>query len=332
MKNLIILSLLSFCIAACCGGNSIINEPVENENNPEPKEYTVNLGLSGEIIRIDEQPLSRTNTNDLYGVQVYSTPTDGEQRKPYAYGLFDNKEAMTIKLMEGYKYDFVISMIPERENKICLRSWGYSYPFDNTKGGTHLSNSFTYSLDISFIHLNGGYAELSQWENTTFSRPNMDRYHGELNGYIPSENSQVLVEMKRVVFGVKIIAIGLTEGELLTSIENAPQLAIVYPASETTEIISFTNAPGKTDWTHDDYTETAPVSFSWKKSDGNIIPLLTQNITFKRNRQTIITVIVSDNTISNGVDISKENIPMTEGDQITIDTNKGTDTEITPQI
>ncbi|MFK2084022.1 hypothetical protein ACIXFK_03745 [Bacteroides fragilis] len=69
---------------------------------------------------------------------------------------------------------------------------------------------------------------------------------------------------------------------------------------------------------------------SWEKSDGAVVPLVTKDIIFKRNKLTTITVKVKDNSINNGVDVSQENTPMGDGGNITIDTSNGTDTGVTP--
>lgn len=43
-----------------------------------PKEYTVSIGMSGEIESITDSPLTRADAaTDLYGIQVYSTPETG---------------------------------------------------------------------------------------------------------------------------------------------------------------------------------------------------------------------------------------------------------------
>lgn len=115
----ILFSILSvlLCLYSCSGGNGIIEEPtIEKPTNP--KEYIVSLGFSGEITNIEESPLSRAVTNDLYGIQVYSKPSSGGEYKPYAYGLFDDKANMNIKLLEGYKYKFECTMAVNGKNRI----------------------------------------------------------------------------------------------------------------------------------------------------------------------------------------------------------------------
>lgn len=328
MKKLLSILFISLFLFAC-GDNNTLNDPEENEYPSSPKEYIINLGLSGEITNIEDSPLSRTIANDLYGIQVFSIPSNGGQYKPYAYGLFDNKESMVIKLLEGYKYDFVISMAVNGKDKLFLNySGNYEHPFYTESGGISLSNKFNYSLDKSIEYLHRGYAFIKEG---LYQRPNIDRYYGELKGYVPADNKAASIEMKRVAFGLKIIAEGLTEGKLIVTIENSPPLHIAYPELEISEIYSFINSgTDKMAWTKDYYTEAVPMAISWEKGDGATIPLVTQNITFKRNKETTVTVKVSDNTINNEMDISKENIPMEEGDNIIIDTTNETNTDINP--
>ena len=118
----------AICFAACGGDENSIPGVTPDEPNTTPKEFLVSLGFSGEITSIEESPLSRAATNDLYGIQVYSSPTSSDNYKPYAYGLFDSKDGMVIKLLEGYKYKFESSMVVDGKQKISSYDGVYSHP------------------------------------------------------------------------------------------------------------------------------------------------------------------------------------------------------------
>jgi hypothetical protein len=329
----ILFSILSvlLCLYSCSGGNGIIEEPaIEKPTNP--KEYIVSLGFSGEITNIEESPLSRAVTNDLYGIQVYSKPSSGGEYKPYAYGLFDDKANMNIKLLEGYKYKFECTMAVNGKNRIKKINNGYVTPFvlENSSAYPSTMLNFIYSTSIKYSQIQYGNTYLEQ-ENKIFSRPNIDRYYGEYLDYVPTDGGSVSIKMKRVVFGAKFIAEGLIDGQLDITIDDAPTISIISgTAYEVQEIFTFSNGNYNYKWTQDDYYEIIPVSILWKKTDGAIIPLVSQDITFKRNKLTTITVKVKDNSINNGVDVSQENTPMGDGGNITIDTSNGTDTGVTP--
>lgn len=328
----ILFSILSvlLCLYSCSGGNSIIEEPtIEKPTNP--KEYIVNLGFSGEITNIEESPLSRAVTNDLYGIQVYSKPSSGSEYKPYAYGLFDDKANINIKLLEGYNYKFECTMIVDGKNKIHNYNGGYSMPFSLSMGEvTVIQRAFIYSSSSYMNNIAYG-ASVEIGNSGVLYHSKTDRYYGQISDYNPVENGNVSINMKRVSFGLKVITEGLTEGRIKITLKDASDLYITYPNIEVQDIFAFQGTYGPdADWISDTYSETIPLSMSWEKSDGAVVPLVTKDITFKRNKLTTITVKVKDNSINNGVDVSQENTPMGDGGNITIDTSNGTDTGVTP--
>lgn len=83
-------------------------------------------------------------------------------------------------------------------------------------------------------------------------------------------------------------------------------------------------------WTKDDYSETIPVSISWEKVDGAVVPLINKDITFKRNVLTTITIKVKDTSMNNNIDISQESGEMTQGENITIESGSGLDGNVKP--
>ena len=118
---------------AACSNNGEGTEALPDDGAQEPKEYVVSLGMAGEILEIEESPLSKAEgSNDLYGVQVYSKTATTEYT-PYAYGLFDNTADMTIRLLAGYEYKFVATMVVDGKEKISFNSYDNSYgaPFEN---------------------------------------------------------------------------------------------------------------------------------------------------------------------------------------------------------
>ena len=331
MKNLLYLFLIGILFSCGGSGENELN-PEEPDVNGEPKEYIVSLGMTGEI-EISESPLlGRASSNDLYGVQVYSKTT-GTEYTPYAYGLFDDQSKMTIKLLEGYQYKFIATMVVNGKNKIVARYNKFTSPFGLCQmNDSELKNTFEYSNDIYFdgIELSYAYIYISEDKNT-FRYPNIDRFHGNTSGYVPETGGRVTINMKRVVFGVKFIAEDLTEGKLKINIKDAPELHIKYGENtETEDVFTFGNKNGN--WTDDNYSETIPVTVSWEKADGAIVPLVSQDITFKRKTLTTITIKVKDSSVNNGVEISQEPGDLIPGDNITIESGAGVDNPVNPDI
>lgn len=324
MKKALILLMGIGLLLSCSKDTVVVDE------STTPKEYMVSLGFSGEITEISESPLRSTVGNDLYGIQVYAMPNQGSSDyKPYAYGLFDDKASMTIKLLEGYKYKFVSSMVVDGKSRLLFEANGYYSPF-YTNERTPLNNTFTYSSSKEMTVLSHGSAYLIN-PKSIFNRPNLDRYHGQIEGYIPSDNGSVSINMKRVVFGVKVEVEGITDGQVKISLSEAPDLYIDYPATEIQEVFTFRNLnTNPTNWTNDNYSETITLSVNWLKADGAEVPIATQDVVFKRNMLTTIRVKVNDALVDNNLTITTESIEMGDGGTIDLEGDGGTETPVVP--
>ena len=336
MKKIFLLMFAAICFAACGGDENSIPGVTPDEPNTTPKEFLVSLGFSGEITSIEESPLSRAATNDLYGIQVYSSPTSSDNYKPYAYGLFDSKDGMVIKLLEGYKYKFVSSMVVDGKQKLTSSDYGTSYwgPFtvSSISSPTKLENWFVYDSGKGMDRLDSGSTYLIiMGQSDYYDHPNTMRYYGEVTDYVPTANGSVSINMKKVVFGAKFITDGFKEGTLYIKLEKAPTLQIVFPQTEIEDIFTFENGyPRGNRWTADTYTETIPVSISWQKNDGAIVPLVNQEVTFKRNIKTTITVKVNDSSVNQGLNITEEKNELQPGENIVLESSGAGNTPVNP--
>ena len=111
------LLLLSLLAVACVKDNTSSTDAPSEESIY----YDVSLNFGGEIT-VEDAPLTRgTPTNDIYGINVYvDNDGDGSITDHYAYGLFDNKEDMTIPLLSGYKYRFECTLIKEAKKLFIM--------------------------------------------------------------------------------------------------------------------------------------------------------------------------------------------------------------------
>lgn len=322
--SIAMLSMLS--LATSCENSS------EQPTTPtEPEYVTVSLGLDVEL-DCEYEPLTRAEeNNDLYGIQVYSTPAPAAEKAEwtkYAYGLFDNVDNLTIKLIRGYEYKFVATMVKDGKDKMP-GDMGYGAPFNHeSQPGyytyTPLSESFIYGL--LGMDLNRGYTQL---KGIAVYLPNVERYYGELEGYIPGDNdSKAIIELKRTSFGAKYIAKGdyADDATLEILMADAPQLNLnLAESNEISEIYTFKNV--RAAWLDENYTETIAVTLRIAYSDGSTSPLGTHNITFKRNTTTVVNV---DLTVSgeNGVGFEvTDGGEMPEDSEITIKDGEIIDTE-----
>ena len=325
LASIAMLSMLS--LATACENSSTLPE---QPTTPEPEYVTVSLGFSVGL-DCEYEPLTRSEANnDLYGIQVYSTPipaTENAEWTKYAYGLFDSTDNLTIKLIRGYEYKFVARMVKDGKDKVeHYASGAYDGPFcheygPNTSTATLISTSFIYSnLGMDYLHKNG---------NGYFYH-NAESYYGELEGYIPGDNdSKATIELKRVSFGVKYVAKGdyAENGTLEILMQSAPQLNLnLAESNEISEIYTFRNL--RDAWLDENYTETASVTLRIAYSDGTSAPLGTHDITFKRNTTTVVNVDLSVGGDSGVGFVITEEGEMPEDTEITIKDGEIVDTEI----
>lgn len=332
-------TLTSLIFYSCSDGSTSSNQ----EPKTTSKEYTVHLGFGGEITNISTSPLTKAATvdTDLYGIQVYSCPA-ADSISPtysyYAYGLFDNKSDMTVNLLQGYIYKFICTMVVDGKDKIyhytTNNKYTYYSPFFIYSGTDTLNNKFMYSTTSYMYGLYEGWASINSNNSIIGAqRPNVDRYYGELAAFVPADNKSATISMKRVVYGAKFIAEGLTEGKLEISMKDAPSIYIVYPDTTVQDIFTFENLNSYSNsmaWTGDNYSESISTSITWTKADGATVPLATQDITFKRNMLTTITVKVNDTSTKSGITLSTESTGMGDGGSVTINGSSSGSTTVNP--
>lgn len=306
----------------------------EQPTPTEPEYVTVSLGFN---VGLDYgyEPLSRAEeNNDLYGIQVYSTPvpaTEDAEWTKFAYGLFDTTDNLTIKLVRGYEYKFETIMVKDGKDKIDYNDYYDTYgdPFNHeTSPGSYISCNTP--LSTSFIYSTLG---MKEWGDEGLYRYlNVELYYGELVGYIPGDNdSKVTIELKRTSFGAKFIAKGdyAENGtlEVIMPRDQNPQLKLnLAEGNEVLGIFSFKEV--RAAWLDENYTETVPVLLRIAYSDGTSAPLGTHDIPFKRNKTTVVNVDMSIGGEDGVGFVITDGGEMPEDTEITIKDGEIVDTEI----
>ena len=315
--NLLLSSALviaAFCTISC---EKKIEPGAGNE--PEAEYYVVSLGLGGEI-EVEYEPLARSKgDNDIYGFQVYSAldkdPVDegGYSWIPYAYGLFDNIDNLTINLLKGYKYKFVATMVVNGKEKLSQaynEPPQYAEPFICIKGSyadwTPLANTFNYSASTYLSNLESGGTHTN---NGYYTHPNTDRYYGKLEGYIPSsKGGKAKIHMKRTSFGAKFIANGklAKNGTLEILIAGAPRMELnLAESNQISDTFTFSNVYEA--WSDNQYRETIAININLHRTDGSTVPLGSHEIVYKRNATTVVKVNMENEGTQNplGVEITE---------------------------
>lgn len=313
MKNVFRALIALLCIsAASC-------QKIQDNKAEEDRYVQVSLGFAGEVTDIITTPMARgSEYKDWYQIQVYSSPIGESNYSYYGYGFFDNTENMVINLKEGYEYKFVADMIVEGEKSI------HCFALVNS-GWAGIGNSFYLSFDEHIRFLGQGYIYMNK---DIYNRPDVDRFFGITEGYVPSETGKVSIKMKRVSFGAHFIPQNFPDGKIEIAIDQAPTTIIdATNGTETDKItISFNNTLAA--YLNNKYTEDIAVNVIWVKEDGMRVPIISQEFTFERNHNTHIKFSLSNSSKTNTFGIVAEEA-WEDGEIIEVEQD-GIDTEIKP--
>ena len=152
-----------------------------------------------------------------------------------------------------------------------------------------------------------------------------------MEGYAPTDNGgKAKIQLKRTSFGAKYIAKGknATNGTLDILMDSAPQLNLnLAESNQCSEIYTFYNL--RDAWLEGNYSETISVLIRLAREDGTVVPFGTHNITFKRNKTTVVNINTDDCGESSGVGVEFiDSGDMPEDSEITINDGEIVDTEI----
>jgi hypothetical protein len=312
--RLIFMFVMGLALMACTREETF---PAEEDTIPAEEEasgeYVVSLNFTGDI-EVSQDPLTKaTPTNDLYGINVYyDKEKDGYTNDVYGYGLFDNKEDMKIALLDGYKYRFVCSLVKNGKNTLFSglgafgsSSFGYAYPFQTGTASsptpTALGNRFVVGGNY-LIGLASGSAH--NWiggkapnaSNYSKYASGIERYYGETDNYTPTTGGVVSIALKKVIFGVKFVIEGIQDGELTASCGDL--LSITTKENQYSNSITIYSYPDLQDCWKNDSALSMKVSLSFKGNGGGDLLTVKQDVTFKRNTLTVVTLQISGGTFN----------------------------------
>lgn len=307
MKTLRMIGMALMAVLMCVNFVSCSNEEVTSEDLNQDKYISVGLDCVGEFLDITNSPLSRAVGDDKYIIQVYTVDESGNQT-PYASGYFQNSlDGVNVKLLQGDKYKFKVAIVVEGVEG----SYG---EFIQGTGFTY-SNSEAYFYDFN---------------------PTKEVFYGELDNYTPIEGDDVEISTKRVSYAAKFIAEGLDEGtiEIIVSNMNITNkkrysVSLTPEVPSSNKIYSFFNTydawkgirtatgedpeTGAPIYEYVNYTSVKTLSINWEKSEDNIIPLGSYDVTFKRNVRTTIRIDVANlPSVSNGITVTREDTPISD--------------------
>ena len=184
----------------------------------------------------------------VYGIAVWQYVPGTSNRKPYAYGIFDDPSNLSLNLLDGYDYRVSCTIIPDAEKIVASSALGYGLPFSITQNPQHNGDvtnrfvladkmdgsvEFIYNIDNSKVDMKGDMIR---------NRPFVQRYHGVINQFTPGDTPNV-IDVYRRYFAVKFVAQGLLEGDRLeiTLDDSSPFIATHDNPESKEQYVSFKN-------------------------------------------------------------------------------------------
>lgn len=311
--NLIVwISSISILLLSC--------SKEETENNKKPNDdsnmVTVSLGLTGDILEVEETPLSKaTETADIYGVQIYSSPKDEDNYQPYGYGIFIDKSKMQVKLFKDRKYKFEMTVFPDGEYYIYEgekhTQTGVRPPINDPV----IRDSIKYcDYELGELSKESRYTDAETCYST--NRPPFDRYYGKLIDYTPTENSTIKIDLKRVIVGLTFKVKGLTEqSSLKIDIEGFP--IVETKGDRTIEEMAYNSlmclrgekieqySSYYTDKWFENPVDEVPFTFTW--TNGERTESFMQTVTLKRKMNYTFQITIPETfLVSNGINVTEE--------------------------
>lgn len=291
---------------------------------PQGPTYTVHLAVDRELIDEEDMPITmgQSSPNDLYAVQVYRK--SGSNYPKYAYGIFDDENAMTLELPAGATYKIEMTLVSDGATTIAQgANGGYMEPFvigGFGSGPGKVTNEFAAAASTYMSKLSTGYATVNEagGMQTGYNRPQISRFYGITDNFTPTGDANLTIALKWVTFGLTVIPEDFNEGSIEIEMEGAPKLTLTPadPTAITKKPFTFEHPLGADDWTTDNYSEDIPMSIVWIKGNGSRVVLRdkTAPTTFKRRIEKILRLPLG-NADGNKVIISKDDEIFTGTDE-----------------
>lgn len=361
MKKIKLFYLLTAAtLLSACSSVSVEEPTRPTTPGDEGTVYEISLNFGGDFVEVTEDPLTRAQDTPktYYGINIYCMKADGSEGSysHYAYGVFDNKDDMTISLLGGYKYKFQCTSVKETDlyemylGDLTHSSYTYlSYPFRESVSSSTLNgsdfvykisklNKFTTSQTVYLTDLTKGTSKYKRTDSAygyTYEYAPIDRYYGELEGFIPSANGVASIALKRTVFGINLVINGVPDGSLTWGIKGSYTLPLYLSSATGSDVTEFnciyTFSEVKDCWSSTDvYNENFTINFTWTRSNG-FKQTFSETFTGKRNTQTTITVNLKGGANDVTLGIVDDDTPMAN-DNVNIDYDGGdmNDTPVDP--
>lgn len=290
MKLFVLFAIL--VLSSCSNDLDLSESVIDHQDGVE-----VPIVFSGDIQQSDEIMTRAANSsNDLLGIQIYRrTAGSTGSWSVFAYGLYDHLDNLSVYLQLGYEYKAVATLVKNGKEVLYdggNGDYGNKYPFyyNNRVCNVRTSNKLAIETDYSMSYLANVRTTLAGSSSYVSSYPQVDRLYGEVEGIIPTDNTSIDLDLKRVSFGLSCSVNGLEEGSLSVKVKNSAKTFfdltdVGNGYSTPTNFYTFTNMISGAYEHLNSYYETLTVSVTHKHSIINISEELgTVDVKVYRNK------------------------------------------------
>lgn len=291
-------------------------------DNDKPMMKTIRMSFGGDVISESEEPMLRANDPVKYtAINVFRTEKDkeGAKEEKYAYGLFKNKDNVSIDVVTGYTYRFESSILIDMVDKFSVTNKLHAQPFqftnENAEGpGSYYAdnlNKFQYTYTefekdkerFYFHQLKKGDADVDGGADYAFGAgvvkyPRVKRYYGTYPSFDPGLTTDVNINMDYKCFGLKFEIVSLPSGyvtveDVTVSSDDGSGLLAFPKGLELSDdnkawdgVYSMNNLLGE--------SKTFTLKFTWHKG-GNATENFTTQVTVKPKTRKVLRLNINGN-------------------------------------
>lgn len=250
-------------------------------------------------------------------------------KSDFEYEEYSSNYSTSIKSSHKNGFYYYNNMPTKLENKFIL---GNNYHLTGLgSGNTHEKEVIEKNKNQALQDYRSISSQASVYEGFYTKYPTSDRYYGEITNYSPTPNGTVTIDLKRCTFGFKIVTKGL-EGQLVISVNDYNSLlycdTIKSVETESKEML-YTFNDTYFCWKIDNYSKSFNIDITWIRNSNITQKLPQQQITFKRNVITTITIDLNGTSNDAPFGLNMETTPMAN-ENIDIKVNQE-DTDVKPQ-
>jgi len=315
-KALVLGSLILMSVMYACKKNDSAPVPGKTNMKWSGETMRVKLKLSGDL-KVEESPLGRLESNARLNMDsiIYTVDVRWPNRDPYAQGVFNSLDSLTLDLPKGTSFNIRVAAIKKGSSMGLYESfdkvrqlpflpgqyvWRYidnrlstdtAWPFGTTK-------FFMDSLSYFPIVNSTLYFESNR-------NSEVDTYYGVYQGNpTDSQLTSITIPLKRVTYGIRFKAANFNDGTLhvnygylsepkTMTVSNLKDSVYIYTAQEYTY--------------GEDLLEGLPVVLSWQGSDGSYHSWDSITLHPKRNTLTTVSLSLPDKGLPLRIGITENN-------------------------